>query len=314
MDEKHNNWNQQTQQSPPSYAGNPGMPPTGPNGYPLEKQGYPPQTPQQGYPPQAPQQGNPSNGQYGANPPPITGKDYQADFKDHPPEYQEVEKVTNADLTPAFMSVFGCNRLHVKRHNEPLNQWLGWDCLNQYSITNEQGNTVGYIRERDSGSMKAVLQRQMSNTGRAYVIEFFDVYGIPILMVSRGFTLMKSNVGVFLVGVDHQGQPAYKRVGFSKEKYHLVKRKYILNLGTKENPHAFGFINAEPLAWTFDVRDDKKGNDIAQIKRKWMGVAREAFTDSNAYDIDFMNLPMDQRAVVLGCMISIDFDFFTHDK
>lgn len=73
---------------------------------------------------------------------------------------------------------------------------------------------------------------------------------------------------------------------------------------------------------------DEQSQLMGSVDRNWVGLGRELFTDtgvyllrmdSSAFDLDPnsqdtlapYSLSMDQRAVVLGTAVSIDFDYFS---
>lgn len=297
-------------ETPPSPESHESPPPVYENGTnPTPKNTNPPQKHDNNPPPKHDTNPPPK---HDANPPPIVDYDYQADIKGEPPAYTDHEP-TDDDVTPAYRSIFSPSGLHVRRHESSINEWLGHNCLNQYLVSDPSGNLLGYIREQDAGTLKALFQRQLCPASRAYVIEFFDLHGVPVLMVSRAFSLFHSQVSVFLVVGDEKGQPQYKRVGFSRTKYHMFKRKYVLSTGTPYRPVEFGFVSAKPLGFTFFINNED-GEEVAQIRRRWLGLKKETFSYANEYDVDFQRLPMVQRAIVAGCMVLIDFDCFTEDS
>lgn len=86
-------------------------------------------------------------------------------------------------------------------------------------------------------------------------------------------------------------------------------------------------MDAPFLAFTFNIRDEQS-KLIGSVDRNWVGLGRELFTDTGVYllrmdsstfDLDPNSqdavsphsLTLDQRAVVLGTAVSIDFDYFS---
>lgn len=92
----------------------------------------------------------------------------------------------------------------------------------------------------------------------------------------------------------------------------------------------FGAIDAPFLAFDFRIRDEQS-HVIGSVERNWVGLGRELFTDSGVYllrldgsaftadpntpesynDVSQDSMSLDQRAIVLGTAVSIDFDYFS---
>lgn len=94
-----------------------------------------------------------------------------------------------------------------------------------------------------------------------------------------------------------------------------------------ENYDQFGAVDAPFLAFTFNVRNEQN-QLIGSVDRNWVGFGRELFTDTGVYllrmdssafendpnsqgSISTTPLTLDQRAVLLGTAVSIDFDYFS---
>lgn len=125
------------------------------------------------------------------------------------------------------------------------------------------------------------------------------------------------------------GNLMYEVVGESVQSWHLWRRKYnLFKLEDEETDEyvQFGAIDSPFLAFDFPVRNEA-GDVIASVDRNWVGLGRELFTDSGIYIIrmdpaSFAGLgdlyptvagplTLDQRAVLLGNAVSIDFDYFS---
>lgn len=94
-----------------------------------------------------------------------------------------------------------------------------------------------------------------------------------------------------------------------------------------ENFDQFGVVDAPFLAFSFNVRNEQS-QLIGSVDRNWVGLGRELFTDTGVYllkmdgsafaqdpnlqdSVSDVPLTMDQRAVLLGTAVSIDFDYFS---
>ena len=81
--------------------------------------------------------------------------------------------------------------------------------------------------------------------------------------------------------------------------------------------HQFAKIDSGFLSWEFSI-DDEKGQPLAKIDRDFSGFVREIFTDTGQYVVRMdaleqrvRSLDIYERAVLLACAVSIDFDYFS---
>ena len=61
---------------------------------------------------------------------------------------------------------------------------------------------------------------------------------------------------------------------------------------------------------------DGQGNEVARISKKWSGLLKEYFTDTDNFMVEFGTKAWSaaQRAVIVATAISIDFDFFENNN
>lgn len=200
----------------------------------------------------------------------------------------------------------------------------------KYSITGPNNEYLGHIEERSRGTL-GLVARQATNLNRAFNIDVFNPQGQVLITAKRSFQFITSKVLII-----HNGYI----IGKSVEKFTLLKRKYDLFIAKKPIPMdskpsddmftKFGEINAPPIIYNFPIKNDKS-NIIASIDRKWSGVATEFFTDGGVYVIRtgehsgiqemykkkptyLERMPWEYKAILLGCAISIDFDYFDRNS
>lgn len=218
--------------------------------------------------------------------------------------------------------------LVIERQVEMMNVFLGFEQANRYKIMNSLGEQVGFMEEKDIGFMK-MLGRQFFRLHRPFDIDVFNNYGDLLLTIKRPFSFINSHIKCYLPGYDEQGELMLENLGESQQNWHLWRRKYNLfklEDETTDEYDQFGAIDAPFLSFDFPVRDHQ-GSVIASVDRNWVGLGREMFTDSGVYIIrmdpaSFEGLgnlypsvsgplTLDQRAILLGNAVSIDFDYFS---
>lgn len=218
--------------------------------------------------------------------------------------------------------------LVIERKVEFMNLFLGFEQANRYSIMNSMGEQVGYMEEKDMGIFK-MIGRQFFRLHRPFDIDVFNNYGEKILTIKRPFSFINSHIKVYLPGCDQGGSLIHEIIGESVQSWHLWRRRYNLfklDDDASDEYNQFGEIDAPFLSFDFPVKN-AEGDIIASVDRNWVGLGREMFTDTGVYIIrmdpaSFEGLgalypsiagplTLDQRAILLGTAISIDFDYFS---
>lgn len=218
--------------------------------------------------------------------------------------------------------------LVIERQVEFMNVILGFEQANKYKIMNSVGDQVGYMVEKDFGILKAI-GRQFFRLHRPFDIDVFNNYGDLLLTIKRPFSFINSHIKALLPGEDPNGNLTHEVIGESVQSWHLWRRRYNLfklEDETTDDYAQYGAIDSPFLAFDFPVRDEN-GNVIGSVDRNWVGLGRELFTDTGVYIIrmdpasfEGMGdaypavggpLTLDQRAILLGNAVSIDFDYFS---
>lgn len=218
--------------------------------------------------------------------------------------------------------------LVIERQVEFMNLFLGFEQANRYKIMNPLGEQLGYMQEKDMGIFK-MIGRQFFRLHRPFEIEVFNNYGDLLMVIKRPFSFINSHIKAFLPGVNQYGELELETIGESVQSWHLWRRRYNLFKLDDESTgeyNQFGAIDAPFLSFDFPVKN-QDDEVVGSVDRNWVGLGREFFTDTGVYIIrmdpasfDGMNqiypsvagpLTLDQRAVLLGNAVSIDFDYFS---
>lgn len=218
--------------------------------------------------------------------------------------------------------------LVIERQVEFMNIVIGFEQANRYKIMNSNGEQIAYMEEKDFGIMKA-LGRQFFRLHRPFELDVFNNYGDKILTIKRPFSFINSHIKALLPGYDENGNLMHEIIGESVQKWHLWRRRYNLfklEDDVSDEYEQYGAIDSGFLAFDFPVYN-KDGDVVGSVDRNWVGLGRELFTDTGVYIVrmdpaSFAGmglmypsvagpLTLDQRAVLLGNAVSIDFDYFS---
>ncbi|KII88665.1 hypothetical protein PLICRDRAFT_110168 [Plicaturopsis crispa FD-325 SS-3] len=237
--------------------------------------------------------------------------------------------------------LLGHDTLVVTRQIEMANIFLGFEQTNKYVISNEEGETLGYIAE-EPRSLLSIFTRQVLHTHRPFRALVMDLHGDPILWLRRPFTWINSRMFVQRVDESHaQGEPVLDTFAEVQQRWHLWRRRYDLFLREKQRHILSTVSEAQPepetdlfrqfavvdqgfLAWSFSLRDGR-GQQVASVNRAFRGFGREIFTDTGRYFVRFgedpneafkrtaiiRDLTLEERASILALAINIDFDYFS---
>lgn len=238
--------------------------------------------------------------------------------------------------------------LIIERQLEMLNIFVGFEQCNKYTISNEEGEPLGFIAEEDRGFL-GVVSRQAFATHRPFRAVILDASGSPILWLRRPFAWINSRMYVQRLKefseYTPEGDPILDTFGEAQQVWHPWRRRYdlflressrrILSLASESQPEPtpavftqVAQVDSPFLAWDFRLLDGHK-QDIAFISRAFRGFGREIFTDTGRYSVCFKPvtlspsgqdyvpqsssrvLSLDERALFLALAVNIDSDYFS---
>lgn len=94
------------------------------------------------------------------------------------------------------LSILGNSSLVIQRQIEMMNVIIGMEQANRYVIMDGQGQTLGYIAEKDHGLGSAVA-RQMFKTHRSFTTHIFDRQEREVLRIHRPFAYINSRIRIY---------------------------------------------------------------------------------------------------------------------
>lgn len=208
-------------------------------------------------------------------------------------------------LSSRLQNILSNDILVVCRQYEMLNIFFGYEQHNRYVIHDRHGQPVGYIVEESGGIMKW-FARQLLKTHRPLKAWILDLSGEPLLAFYRPWRLINSRLSIIHSSDDGS------IVGEVHQEWHLFRRRYDLFIGKRQ----FARIDAPFLSWEFNLLN-QNDKELCIISRNFTHFVREVFTDTGQYAISFgksnesEHLMFCKRAIMLGCAVSIDVDYFS---
>ncbi|ODV93443.1 hypothetical protein PACTADRAFT_52030 [Pachysolen tannophilus NRRL Y-2460] len=241
--------------------------------------------------------------------------------------------------------------LVIERQLELMNVFLGFEQANKYAIMDTSGAQLGYAMERDISFVKMFMRQvyRLHRPFTVDVFDIkgnllltirrpFSFINSHIKSILPGIRNEETG-NELIVGESIQSWHLWRR------RYNLFKTELSAssidstnevtgNISNTSDPavkediafEQFGYIDAPFLSFEFPVKNEN-GEIIGSVDRNWVGIGRELFTDTGVYIMRmdpssfqgmegvYSNIagPMtlDQRAIMLGTAISIDFDYFS---
>jgi hypothetical protein len=190
----------------------------------------------------------------------------------------------------------------IKQKKEWIEIFSGFETKNNYSITTESGDEIGYIMEEGSGFLR-ILKRFFLRSHRPFEITVLNKEGNRVLKLHRKFFFFFSDL----------------YVEFDSKKYGSIHRRFALfskrySILDKESHEIFKLKSPFWRIWTFPIYNHQ-AQEVGVITKKWQGLIKEAFTDSDAFLIKLNHQMTIEEKILLFCSgISVDFDFFENNQ
>lgn len=191
---------------------------------------------------------------------------------------------------PGCGSLFGQQVLVVNQKAKLI------ELTNEYSVFDQQGNTVGsVVQVGQSGLRKALRFVSSIDQYLTHRLEIRDAYGQPQLLLTRPAKFIKSRVVV--------QRPDGRPVGEIVQQNAIGK----INFAMVADGQRIGAIRAENWrAWNFAVVDHN-GAEIARITKTWEGLAKTMFTTADNYVLQIHHqLPEPLLSLVVAAALTVD--------
>lgn len=191
--------------------------------------------------------------------------------------------------------------LYVHQRRELAEIILGFETRNVYEVIDESQQQVARIEENGHG-FAALLKRIFLRSHRPLRVQVFDTKQQVVLEFKRNFFFFFSDLFI------HSKENVL--LGSVHRRFGIIYKKYTLKDPTGME---FAYVRS-PIwkLWTFPLLVPNQLEPAGSISKKWSGALREFFTDADVFKIDYGLHPWktQQRAVILGAAVAIDFDFF----
>ena len=187
------------------------------------------------------------------------------------------------------------NALAIQQKKEWGEIITNFETKNRYVVMSSSGEEL-FLAAEEGGFF---LLRWFLKALRPFRMRILDMQGESVLSLYRPFRFYFHVAEIF----DNQG----KLVGTVKRQFSILRRIYsVKDSSGQEIYQLFG-----PLLhpWIFNIYRDER--EIGHITKKWSGLLKETFTDSDNFGITFPpDADPNQKSVLLGAVFLIDFVHF----
>ncbi len=211
---------------------------------------------------------------------------------------------TSDDLSAAFANAMAFR----------ISQRVAWlEVLSPFELTNRyevmiqgRGNVFGEVREL-SRSLWNFIGRQCLGYLRSAHFEFKSSTGAMLLTMNKPFRFYFHEIQV----LDADGSP----IGSVERRFHLFRSNYQLRdryrriLIHIKGPWFFlPFVDSS-------FRFLKGDQEVGRVSKRWRGLLREYFTDSDAFQADIdASLPLADKLLLFAAVFLIDFGNFENNE
>lgn len=162
----------------------------------------------------------------------------------------------------------------------------------EYSIFDKQGHQIGTAREIGQNLFKKALKVDTYGTRRMQIV---DMNGQTLISLVAPATVIMSKVLV----LNADGSEA----GRVQQKFGILNARFALTVANQ----VIGSLSGEGWdSWNFNVQD-ADGREVARITKKWDGLAKAIFTNSDSYVLEIRG-PVAQplRTLIIAAALVVD--------
>ncbi|KAL0851245.1 hypothetical protein ABMA28_007086 [Loxostege sticticalis] len=200
------------------------------------------------------------------------------------------------------------NQLLVHQKVELLEAFVGFETNNKYTIKNSVGQKVYYAVEDND-----CCTRNCCGPMRPFDMKIMDNFQNEVIHLHRPLACDSCWCPCWLQSMEISAPPGTV-IGSVEQQWSLCKPCYDI-----KNAAGDVVLKIKGPFCTYSICGDVEFNvyskdgetKVGKITKQWSGLAREAFTDSDYFGINFpMDLDVKIKAVLLGACFLIDFMFF----
>ncbi|XP_058838951.1 phospholipid scramblase 2 isoform X2 [Topomyia yanbarensis] len=208
---------------------------------------------------------------------------------------------------PGLEYLSSIDQLLVHQKVELLEAFVGFETANKYTVKNTLGQKVYWAVEDTD-----CCTRNCCGAARPFDMKILDFYQNEVLHFNRPLRCQSCWFPCCLQTMEVSAPPG-NVIGTVEQDWSIFTPQFSIKDQTGST-----VLKIEGPCCTFSICGDVEfkvvtndGSQVGKISKQWSGFAREAFTDSDHFGINFpMNLDVRVKATLLGALFLIDYMFF----
>jgi hypothetical protein len=186
------------------------------------------------------------------------------------------------------------------RQRKELAELFGFETRNKYEIYCDKGLVIGFVAEQGR-SIFNHIGRYFFGHWRRFEIHIYDINRNKVAHAVHPFSWFFQRLEIY-----NENQI---KVGSLKQRFSLFNKKFDI-LDSQEN---LILRVSSPFwrLWTFKIKDFS-GQEKACIEKKWSGLLKEVFTDSDNFKLYFYSQNLDSitKNILMLATVFIDLQYF----
>lgn len=197
-------------------------------------------------------------------------------------------------------SVKNTNILVIRQVKE-LAELIGFETRNKYSIQTSDGTQIAFAAEQQKG-LFGFLGRQFLGHWRPFDIAVFDQNRRELFRAAHPFRIIFDKLQVRFT----DGAP----IGSLQQRFAIFTKRF--DCIDRTNQVAMKMSSPLFRIWTFPFY--RRGEEVASISKKWGGVLKEVFTDTDTFQIEYKSadLSFEDRLLILAAGLFVDIIYFEY--
>jgi uncharacterized protein YxjI len=189
-------------------------------------------------------------------------------------------------------------RLKIRQRME-MAEFLGFETRNKYEICDDQGTVIGFCAEQGKGFL-GLFFRSMLGHWRSFEVHVFNADRQAVLLCRHPFRFIFQRFEVYT----RDG----KFLGALQQRFSVLWKRFDL-----EDASGSTVLKMSSPFWRLWTFPFFRGSvEVARISKRWGGLLKEAMTDSDQFDVEFLqnSIPKDLRPVILCSAVFVDLQYF----
>jgi len=201
------------------------------------------------------------------------------------------------------------NTVELKQKISMCEVFSGCEIANRFWLNTPEGNTIYYCREHSS-----LGNRLCCGNIRPLTITIEDDTGKPIVEIDRPLKCMGCCCSCCYPSCTQEMNVRIEGQEVGKVEEIPTWWNQVVNVHDQAGNKIYKIRGDS--CFTFCCNDipfqilDLDGNQVGTITKMWKGFCKESFTDADTFVIEFPNMEINHKVLILGATFMLDFMFF----